>query len=35
MNEIIITNKDGKLTVSSLQVAADFGKDHKSIIRAI
>ena len=35
MNEIIITNKDGKLTVSSLQVATDFGKDYKSIIRAI
>ena len=26
MNEITITSKDGKLTVSSLQVAKDFGK---------
>lgn len=35
MNEITITNRDGKLTVSSLQVAADFGKQHKSVIRNI
>lgn len=26
MNEIRVMNKDGKLTVSSLQVAKDFGK---------
>ena len=35
MNEIIITNKDGKLTVSSLQVATDFGKQHKDVIKSI
>ena len=35
MNEIIITNKDGKLTVSSLQVAKDFGKRHYHIMRDI
>lgn len=35
MNEITITNRDGKLTVSSLQVAADFGKQHKDVIKSI
>lgn len=35
MNEIIITNKDGRLTVSSLQVAADFGKQHKDVLEKI
>lgn len=35
MNEITIMNKDGKLTVSSLQVAADFEKRHDHIIRDI
>lgn len=35
MNEIIINNLDGKLTVSSLQVANDFGKHHKDVVRAI
>ncbi|MDE6665208.1 MAG: Rha family transcriptional regulator [Ruminococcus sp.] len=35
MNEIKITNKNGVLTVSSLQVAKDFGKRHDHIIRDI
>lgn len=35
MNEIIITNTNGKLTVSSLQVAKDFRKRHDHIIRDI
>lgn len=35
MNEIIINNLDGKLTVSSLQVANDFEKQHKDVIRSI
>ena len=35
MNEITITNRDGKLTVSSLQVAADFGKQHKHVLDVI
>ncbi|MDE6538792.1 MAG: Rha family transcriptional regulator [Ruminococcus sp.] len=35
MNEITITNKDGKLTVSSLQVATDFGKQHKHVLEVI
>lgn len=35
MNEITITNRNGKLTVSSLQVAKDFGKRHDHIMRDI
>ena len=35
MNEIIINNLDGKLTVSSLQVAKDFEKSHNHVIRDI
>ena len=35
MNEITITNKGGKLTVSSLQVAANFGKRHCDVLEAI
>lgn len=35
MNEITITNKDGKLTVSSLQVATDFKKRHTDVCEAI
>ena len=35
MNEITITNKDGRLIVSSLQISADFGKRHDHIIRDI
>lgn len=35
LNEITITNRDGKLTVSSLQVAKDFGKRHDHIMRDI
>lgn len=35
MNEITITNRDGRLTVSSLQVAKDFEKRHDNIIRNI
>ncbi len=35
MNEIVINNLDGQLTVSSLQVANDFRKHHKDVVRAI
>ena len=35
MNEIIINNFDGKLTVSSLQVARDFSKQHQHVTQAI
>ena len=35
MNEIIISNTNGLLTVSSLQVAKDFGKEHKNVIQSI
>ena len=35
MNEIVINNLDGQLTVSSLQIANDFGKQHKHILDAI
>lgn len=35
MNEIMINNFDGKLTVSSLQVARDFGKQHQHVTQAI
>ncbi|MDE5584619.1 MAG: Rha family transcriptional regulator [Ruminococcus sp.] len=30
-----ITNRDGRLTVSSLQVSADFGKQHKDVLEKI
>jgi Rha family phage regulatory protein len=35
MNEIIINNNGGTLTVSSMQVAENFEKDHKNILRDI
>ncbi|MDE6666297.1 MAG: Rha family transcriptional regulator [Ruminococcus sp.] len=35
MNEITITNTNGVLTVSSLQVAKDFGKQHKDVLEKI
>lgn len=35
MNEIMINNFNGNLTVSSLQVANDFGKQHKHVIETI
>ena len=35
MNEIVITNTNGQLTVSSLQVAESFEKRHDNIIRDI
>lgn len=35
MNEIVINNNNGTLTVSSLQVAEDFGKRHDNIMRDI
>ncbi len=35
MNEIEITNTNGVLTVSSLQVAKDFNKQHKHILEKI
>lgn len=35
MNKIIINSKNGKLTVSSLQVATDFGKQHKNVVQSI
>lgn len=35
MNEIMITNKNGRLTVSSLQVAKDFEKRHDKLISEI
>lgn len=35
MNKIIVNNRDGKLTVSSLQVATDFGKQHKHVLETI
>ena len=35
MNEIIINNDNGTLTVSSLQVAKDFGKEHYHVVEAI
>ncbi len=35
MNEIKINNTNGILTVSSLQVARDFAKQHNNIIRDI
>ncbi|MDE5619424.1 MAG: Rha family transcriptional regulator [Ruminococcus sp.] len=35
MNEITINNANGVLTVSSLQVAKDFSKQHKNIVQSI
>ena len=35
MNEIKINNDNGTLTVSSIQVAEDFEKEHRSILRTI
>lgn len=35
MNAITINNSNGELTVSSLQVSNDFGKQHKDVVRAI
>lgn|GEM_PF-1202667 len=35
MNEITITNNNGSLTVSSVQVAENFGKQHKDVLKAI
>lgn len=35
MNEIVINNNNGTLTVSSLQVAEDFGKEHRNVTRDI
>ena len=34
-SEITINNDNGTLTVSSLQVAEDFEKEHRSILRTI
>ena len=34
-NEIVIKNNDGILTVSSVQVAKDFEKEHKNVIQTI
>ncbi len=35
MQEITINNKNGVLTVSSLQVAKDFDKQHKHVLDVI
>lgn len=35
MNEIKINNSNGTLTVSSLQIADDFSKQHKDVIKSI
>ena len=35
MNEVVITNTNGKLTVSSLQIAESFEKQHKDVIKSI
>ena len=35
LNEIMITNRDGRLMVSSLQVASDFSKDHRHVTEVI
>ena len=35
MNEIKINNDNGTLTVSSLQVAKDFEKEHRNVVQAI
>lgn len=35
MNEIVINNNGGELTVSSVQVARDFGKEHRHVTETI
>ena len=35
MNEIILQNKDGEITASSLEIAEKFGKDHSKVKRSI
>lgn len=35
MNDIVISNNNGSLTVSSVQVAENFGKQHKNVLQAI
>lgn len=35
MNEIIIKNSGGTLTVPSMQVAENFGKEHRNVLQAI
>ena len=35
MNEIVITNTNGQLTVSSLQIAESFEKQHKDVLEKI
>jgi Rha family phage regulatory protein len=35
MNEIVINNSNGQLTVSSVQVAENFGKQHKDVLKSI
>lgn len=35
INEIVINNTNGELTVPSIQVAKNFGKQHKNVIQAI
>ena len=35
MENLIIRTEDGKLVVSSRQVAKDFGKNHAKILRSI
>lgn len=35
MNKVKIINDNGTLTVSSLQVAEDFGKEHRNVVQAI
>lgn len=35
MNEIIINNNEGTLTVPSMQVAENFGKRHSDVVEAI
>ena len=34
-SEITINNDNGTLTVSSLQVAEDFEKEHRNVVQAI
>ena len=31
MNEIILQNKNGEVTASSLEIAEKFGKDHSKV----
>lgn len=35
MKEIAINNRDGMLTVSSLQISNDFGKRHADVLEII